>query len=446
MTALRFAARSDVGLLREGNEDSLYAGPRLLAVADGMGGAAAGEVASAVAIAAMAPLDEDAPGADLLEALRAAAYDANDHLRELIAHDASLAGMGTTLTAMLIAGTRIGLLHIGDSRAYLLRDGRLTQITHDHTLVQAFVDEGRITLEQASSHPQRALILRALKGDDEMDLDLSVRDTKPGDRYLLCSDGLSGVVSDDTLREALQLAEPQQAVDRMVELALRGGGPDNITCIVADVLDDPAAGGRDDVVVGGAAAEHTAESFPRPDTPAARASMMTVAKKSPTAVRAYGFAHAAPRRRHPVRLAVILVVLVGIAAGAVWGGRVYVHRQYYVGVRNNQVTVFRGVPDSFAGVNLSSVKENTGIPVSGLLPFWRDKVQDNITAGSLSGAEQIVTELRNNQLPPCATPAAGATPAAPAVSTPASPAGPAVTTTGPTGAPNPTATCAAGAT
>jgi PPM family protein phosphatase len=428
MTGLRFAARSDVGLLRDGNEDSLYAGPRLLAVADGMGGAAAGEVASAVAIAALAPLDEDAPGADLLAALSHAAYDANDHLRELIALDPSLSGMGTTLTAMLVAGTRIGLLHIGDSRAYLLRDGELTQITHDHTLVQSFVDEGRITLEQASSHPQRALILRALKGDDELELDLSVRDTKPGDRYLLCSDGLSGVVSDQTLREALQLPDPQTAVDRMVELALRGGGPDNITCIVAEVLEEPGAGGRDDVVVAGAAAEHVAESLPRPDTPAARASLMTVAKKSPTAVRAYGFAHAAPRRRHPLRLALILLVLVAIVVAAVLGGRAYLHRQYYVGVHDNQVTVFRGWPDSVAGVKLSSVKESTGIPVAGLLPFWRDQVQDNITADSLGSAERIVSELRANQLPPCTT----------------SPAAPASTPTAAT--PTPTASCAAGAT
>jgi protein phosphatase len=430
MTGLRFAARSDVGLLRDGNEDSLYAGPRLLAVADGMGGAAAGEVASAVAIAALAPLDADAPGADLLAALSTAAYDANDHLRELIAQDPSLAGMGTTLTAMLIAGTRVGLLHIGDSRAYLLRDGELTQITHDHTLVQSFVDEGRITLEQASSHPQRALILRALKGDDELELDLSVRDTKPGDRYLLCSDGLSGVVSDQTLREALQLPDPQAAVDRMVELALRGGGPDNITCIVAEVLEETGSGGKD-VVVAGAAAEHIAESVPRPDTPAARASMMTVSKKAPTAVRAYGFAHAAPRKRHPVRLAVMLLMLVAIVVGAVIGGRAYLHRQYYVGVHNNQVTVFRGVPDSFAGVNLSSVKENTGIPVAGLLPFWRDKVQDNITAGSLGSAEQIVSELRANQLPPCAAGTAA---------TPSTATSPTATT------PIPTATCTAGAT
>jgi protein phosphatase len=451
MTALRYAARSDVGLLRDGNEDSLYAGPRLLAVADGMGGAAAGEVASAVAIASMAPLDEDAPGGDLLHALSNAAYDANDVLRELIADDDSLTGMGTTLTAMLIAGTRLGLLHIGDSRAYLLRDGELTQITHDHTLVQSFVDEGRITREQADSHPQRALILRALKGDDQLDLDLSVRDTKPGDRYLLCSDGLSGVVSDDTLLQTLELPEPQEAVDRLVELALRGGGPDNITCIVADVLDESGRG-QVDVIVGGAAAEHTVESLPRPDTPAARASLMTkpshkAAHKAPTAVRAYGFAHAAPRRRHPVRLAVIVVVLLALVVGGVFGVRAYLDRQYYVGASRGEVTVFRGVPDSVLGFKRSTVLQRTGITVSGLLPFWRDKVQDNITAGSYSGAQQVVSELRANQLPPCA---AGATAKAAATGSPTTVPG-TPPTASPTSAPaagttpTPTASCVAGA-
>jgi serine/threonine protein phosphatase PrpC len=410
MTGLRFAARTDVGLLRDGNEDSVYAGPRLLAVADGMGGAAAGEVASAVAIAAIAQLDEDPPGSDLLDALTNAAYEANDQLRSMIAADRSLYGMGTTLTAMLIAGTRIGLLHIGDSRAYLLRDGVLTQITHDHTLVQTFVDEGRITREEATTHPQRSIILRALKGDEHLDLDLSVRDTLPGDRYLICSDGLSAVVSDATLLETLLLPDPQQAVDRMIELALRGGGPDNITCIVAEVLDEPADGGGE-VIVAGAASEYTPIALPRPDTPSSRASLMTAAAKPQReAVRSYAAAHATRRQRRPLRWLLALVIVVAAVAGLALGGRAYLHRQYYVGVHNQQVVIYRGVPDSFAGVKLSSVKASTGIPVSTLKPFWRDKVQDNITASSLRGAQAVVTELRANQLPPCAAGVAPGTP------------------------------------
>ncbi|MCW2614671.1 MAG: protein serine/threonine phosphatase, partial [Frankiales bacterium] len=253
--ALRFAARSHTGLLREGNEDSVYAGPRVLAVADGMGGHAAGEVASAVAIAALAPLDEDTPASDLLDVLRGRALAANEHLRDMVQGDQALEGMGTTLTAFLFAGSRLGLLHVGDSRAYLLRDGVLSQITHDHTLVQTLVDEGRISEEEASTHPQRSLITRALDGREGVELDLSVREVRDGDRYLLCTDGLTGPVGRlETLQEALQIPDPQESCDRLVQLALRGGGPDNVTVIVADVVD--ASGLRPTApVVAGAAAD-----------------------------------------------------------------------------------------------------------------------------------------------------------------------------------------------
>ncbi len=210
--ALRYAARSHTGLLRTGNEDSAYAGPRLLAVADGMGGHAAGEVASAVTIATLAPLDDDVPGADLLDALRSSALSANDHLQQMVSGDPALEGMGTTLVALLFAGGRLGLLHVGDSRCYLLRDGALTQITHDHTLVQTLVDDGRISEEEASTHPQRSLITRALDGRGEVELDLSVREARPGDRYLLCTDGLTGPVGrTETLLESLQDPDPRPA-------------------------------------------------------------------------------------------------------------------------------------------------------------------------------------------------------------------------------------------
>src|SRR5262245_8132312 len=168
---LRYAARSDVGLLREGNEDSGYAGPRLLAVADGMGGQAAGEVASSIVVATIAPLDDDVPGSELLDSLGHAGEEANDHLREMVRENPQLEGMGTTLTALLWAGTRLGLVHVGDSRAYLLRDNELQQITQDHTWVQRLVDEGRITAEEADHHPQRSLLMRAIDGRGNVDLD-----------------------------------------------------------------------------------------------------------------------------------------------------------------------------------------------------------------------------------------------------------------------------------
>ena len=237
--ALRYAARSDVGLLREGNEDSAYASARLLAVADGMGGHAHGEVASSVAIAAMSSLDEDAPGGDLLGDIEAAVRNANRQLHEMVARDPSLKGMGTTLTAMLWNGPEMALVHVGDSRAYLLRNGELYQITHDHTLVQSLVDDGRIPPEE-----QRSIRLRARDGSGEVDPDLTLRVAQVNDRYLLCSDGLSTVVSAETLHHTLTtIDDPEGVVRQLIDLANRGGGPDNITCIVADVIeiDDPQA-------------------------------------------------------------------------------------------------------------------------------------------------------------------------------------------------------------
>ena len=236
--ALRYAVRSDVGLLRQGNEDSAYAGPHLLAVADGMGGQAAGEVASAATITTIATLDVEDPGPELVNALAEAVATANLRLQELTISNPAIEGMGTTLTALLWAAGHAALCHIGDSRAYLLRDGQFTQITHDHTLVQSLVDEGTITEHDVATHPYRSLLLRALDSRTIAEPDLTLLETYPGDRYLLCSDGLSGVVSEQALHQTLTSVRDLDKVTlRLVELALDGGGPDNITCIVADVID-----------------------------------------------------------------------------------------------------------------------------------------------------------------------------------------------------------------
>jgi PPM family protein phosphatase len=274
--ALRYAVRSDVGLLREGNEDSAYAGPHLLAVADGMGGHAAGEVASAAAIATLASLDSDQSASDLLPALANAVATANMRLQEMIMADPATEGMGTTLTALLWADGHAALGHIGDSRAYLLRDGKFYQITHDHTLVQSLVDEGRITEDDIATHPQRSLLLRALDGRTLADPDLSTHETMPGDRYLICSDGLSGVVTEQTLHQALSsVRDPDKAALQLVELALKGGGPDNITCIVADVVDtDYTALPPQSPVMAGAASNGPPQqmrSAARQNSPAGRA-------------------------------------------------------------------------------------------------------------------------------------------------------------------------------
>ncbi|MDP9117866.1 MAG: protein phosphatase 2C domain-containing protein, partial [Actinomycetota bacterium] len=268
---LRYAVRSDLGLVRSNNEDSVYAGPRLLAIADGMGGHAAGEVASKIVISALEQLDEDRPIPDLMGELRETIYDANAQIASAVAHDGELEGMGTTLTALRFAGSQIGLAHIGDSRAYLLRDGLLSQITHDDTYVQHLVDAGKLTPEQAKDHPRKSVILRALLGTD-IEPDVSVRVARAGDRYLLCTDGLSDVVSIDTLGETLGIPAPQEAADRLVDLALRGGGPDNVTVIVADVVNARSGESADEVpVVAGALVDPSAADLPSDSSPAERA-------------------------------------------------------------------------------------------------------------------------------------------------------------------------------
>lgn len=429
---LRYAARSDRGLIREGNEDSVYAGPRLLAVADGMGGMAAGEVASNIVVRALEPLDEDVSSSDLVDALRAAIGHANQQLRDAVEANPALEGMGTTLTALLFSGARLALAHVGDSRAYALRNDELHQITRDDTYVQMLVDEGRITPDEANTHPQRSLLTRALDGR-EVEPEFSVREARPGDRYLICSDGLSSVVSMETIAEAMRLDDPSQAANRLIQLALRGGGPDNITVIVADILDDRLADNAP--VVGGAAARDRTTAATA-DTAAGRAALATPPRPSadeefeeeeePEPVRATA--------RHLRRTALLTVLaLAALAAGgyAAWN---YTQQQYYVGANDaGHVAIYRGVSGSLAGLKFSSQKKDTGIKLADLQEDVRDSVQDTIAAKSRSEADDIVATFETSKLlpwchgpiaPPSPTPKPSVTksPAATATSTPSVPA------------------------
>ena len=231
--AIRYAARSDIGRRRDRNQDTAYAGQHLLAVADGMG--AGGEAASAAVIDALKPLEGTLPAGSLLNAMEDAVREAGSAVRDLAATDP---GTGTTLTAMLWSGSQLALVHVGDTRAYLLRAGELFQITHDHSMVQALLDEGKITPEEAESHPQRSLLLRAIAGDGPAEPDVSLHDARAGDRYLLCSDGLTTVVATGAIQNSLSApGDPEQAVDRLIDLANAAGGPDNIACVVADVIE-----------------------------------------------------------------------------------------------------------------------------------------------------------------------------------------------------------------
>jgi protein phosphatase len=248
------------------NQDSAATTQRLLAVADGMGGHAHGEVASSVAIEALLELDLALPAdlteLDLPDALGRAVVQAADRLTELAKADPELRGTGTTVVAFLVDGDRIGIAHVGDSRAYLLRDGELFRLTRDHTLVQALLDEGRITAEEAATHPRRSWLVRTLQEATPVEPDLFTVDGRAGDRYLICSDGATAVLDDETLRDVLgEVEDRAAAVQRLIELANEGGGPDNITCIVADLLDEEPGGEQDGepvenppVVVGAVAA------------------------------------------------------------------------------------------------------------------------------------------------------------------------------------------------
>ena len=419
--ALRYAVRSDVGLLREGNEDSAYAGPHLLAIADGMGGHAAGEVASSVAIYALKDLDrDDMPVDRLLDALAGAVAAANNELHERSVEDPRVEGMGTTLTALLWSGGTIAICHIGDSRAYLLRDGELRQITRDHTLVQSLVDDGRLTQAQAATHPQRSLVMRALQSGTEAEPDLSILPANAGDRYMLCSDGLSDVVTEATLRETLtRYADRDQAVTELIELAIRGGGPDNITCIVADVVDEVTEPTGQVSVMVGAASNGDGRPHVRTNSPAARAQLVTqagpatrrTAKHSARTDITYvgipkgdldpeeeegddGPAEARARRRRWPIVTTILVILVIVIVGGGFAAWRYTQGQYYVGTDGHQVIIYRGINQKVAFINLSSVYKKTGILLSQVPPTDKAQVEATTPATSLADAQKTVNSIR----------------------------------------------------
>jgi serine/threonine protein phosphatase PrpC len=347
---LRYAARSDVGLVRSNNEDSVYAGARLLALADGMGGHAAGEVASQLVIAALAHLDDDEPGGDLLAKLDSAIHSGNSAIAAQVEMEPDLEGMGTTLTAILFAGNRIGMAHVGDSRGYLMRDGELTQITKDDTFVQTLVDDGRITKEEAHSHPQRSLIMRALTGH-EVEPTLTMREVRLGDRYLLCSDGLSDPVSDETIQDALKIPDVTESADRLIELALRGGGPDNVTVVVADVVDNDY--GPTQPIIAGAVSGDTDvhAQLTRPNTSAGRASALNPRKEAPKRAVPQIDTTPAPRRsRRRMLIGLVLTLLLVLAALAV--GRQVVRSYYYVTDYAGAVSIMQGIQVSILGMPL----------------------------------------------------------------------------------------------
>ncbi len=404
---VRVGAATDIGQVREGNEDSYLVVEPLYAVADGMGGHRGGEVASSLALETVQGMFERHEGSlsDQVEQANRAVFDRSQN-------DRTVSGMGTTLTAALVDGNRVHLVHVGDSRAYLLRDGELTQLTEDHTLVHRMVVEGEISQEEAETHPHRSILTRALGVDQSVQVDEGDVEVVGGDRLLLCTDGLTGMVPEGQIREILaDAADPQEAVDRLVKVANRAGGIDNITAVILDFADDgggpgatrgsaipqqptmerpvppPAPPKRSDItIVGAPIPEPPPEaSAARPGRPPSR-----VERRAPT-----------PRPRSGRRVGTTVGIWAGVTLAVVALGmvglRFYLDRQWYVGVSNGRVAIFRGVPTEVAGFELHSVVVETAIPAeqAQALALYR-QLPEGITADDRAGANAIVARIRDD--------------------------------------------------
>ena len=393
---LRYAARSDVGLVRSDNQDSGYAGPHLLVVADGMGGHAGGDIASSTVITELVEIDHDSLAAgEASTQLSRALARANREIARIAEERSELTGMGTTTTALMRARNKLILAHIGDSRAYLLRDEVFTQITTDHSFVQTLIDEGRITEDEASTHPQRSVVTRVLTGDEDDEPDVGAREARIGDRYLLCSDGLSGFVARDTIEEQLSAGlSPAETADNLIALALKAGAPDNVTVIVADVVNSsgPTPPSTQPQVVG-AAAQRSSATRAVPTTPAAKAAALTRETEDDERPELAEEGRSSRTGRWLRRLAALGVVAL-ILGAAGYGAWAWTQQQYYIGDSEGRVTIYRGIPSDLGPISLSSPVDQTDVLLSDLPDFYRTSVEETVTVDSERDAQKKVDDLR----------------------------------------------------
>ncbi len=402
--ALRYAARSHLGLGPKGrNEDSGYAGPHLLVLADGMGGHAAGDVASSLIVGALAPLDDEGFSAQAaLRVLEGELHDANDALRDAMREDDELVGMGSTTIAMLRAGNKLAMAHIGDSRAYLLRGDELTQITKDHSFAQQLLDEHRISDDEALHHPQRSLVTRVMTGSADDQPDLSIREIHAGDRYLLCSDGLSDFVTAETIGEILRkAATPVEAAERCIEVAPKAHTRDNVPVAVPDVVDsdtedDPLPSAPE--IVGAAAVRKPTRTRTRalPVSPAEKAAALSreaTGAPAPDETPTLAEETASPRvvwlRRGALAAAAAVVLFAGLFSGYRW-----TQQQVFIGEENGYIAIYRGVNQQLGPIGLSTLVQRTDILVSDLPGNYQTRVREAITLASLDEASTRVEEFR----------------------------------------------------
>jgi protein phosphatase len=376
------AARTDTGRQRHANEDSYYARSPVYAVADGMGGAQAGEVASRIAADVF---DADLGDGNPEEVLVRLAREANRRIFELSRTDSTRSGMGTTLTGALISSDEVSIVHVGDSRAYLYRDGELRQLTRDHSLVEELRRQGKLTTEEAEEHPQRSIITRALGPERDVELDVHTHQARSGDVFLLCSDGLTSMLREDQVRKILEESESlKAAVDRLVEEANRAGGRDNITVVSFRL------GGNGD----SPAIEDTITGLHRADVEAAAEAPSTAELEAPPA----GPAPVPPRerratpgrRRKVLRRTAIGAVIAIVLAGAVIGASAGLRHVYFVGENRGLVTLYRGVPYELPfGINLYQSRYVSSVPVRGLSSVERRRLLDHQLRSKKDAADLI---------------------------------------------------------
>ena len=399
--------RSDVGRVRSGNEDALLIGHNVFAVADGMGGHRGGEVASAAALDPLRALDgRPFPSPDeAMLALTEAVATANATVSQRSHDDSELAGMGTTLTGVLVDGRDALLVHVGDSRAYLLRDDRFLQLTEDHTLVQTLIDQGRITRDDVATHPHRSVITRAIGVAQDVEIDSQRLTLRDGDRLVLCSDGLSGVVDDATIADVLRQHGPDDATDRLIELANAAGGPDNITVLVIAV-----DGGTDpDATMKLPRTIRIRTDDPRGDGDEWATRFSNLSDRSPTPItRGSGggrSARSSERSSRPgllggtfdrvaLKLVVAAVTVAVLVSGVVLGARVIIDRAYLVGVADEEIVIFRGFDVQLGPIDLLRIHERTGVTLDQVQPALHPVYKAGRPAADLGDARRIVGGIR----------------------------------------------------
>ena len=419
---LNYSAISDVGRIRKDNQDSGYAGPWLLTVCDGVGGAVRGDLASATAVQALRKLDSP-PSDDLLGQVAGAIHRANDRISELIDDDPALNGTSTTASVLLFDGTKIGVGHLGDSRAYLMRDSELRQLTHDHTFVQSLIDEGRITEEQSRTHPHRNLILKAVDGIRHEEPDLFEVPLQVGDRLLVCSDGACGVLSDDRMADILRTGTPDYAAVELVRASLEAGSTDNVTCVVAEVVAAEPEPVLEPLLVGAAAelprtltagseAKSRGGRAPRSgdtseldavpgDGGSHRSDDLTTPVQTvwsdqvdPEAAR---YAPRPPVRFSWLRRLLVTMVVLGLAWIALAFAWAWSQSQFYVGVEDNKVTIFRGLNAQVPGIEIAHPYEISDVDLDNLSEIDADAVTRGLEANDLEDARTTVENYADRQ-------------------------------------------------